>query len=209
MLGLYITVPIACFRKGLARDFWESEPLPPPSTCFGFLLALVGEERRARHCGVRVAPALLAEPHRSVVLRTAWRVKSKKAGLGNGPNRSPVEQELLTGVRLAIWLDSSDETANPTLEARVAQALDSPASVSRYGGLSLGESTNLVDEVKALLPDPAQTQSLFRLEEHGRLPLPVWVDHVGSTGTRYAVGDLQRCPMVPPERLTMPSIGPG
>ena len=52
MLGLYITVPIACFRKGLARDFWESEPLPPPSTCYGFLLALVGEERRARHCGV-------------------------------------------------------------------------------------------------------------------------------------------------------------
>jgi CRISPR-associated protein Cas5t len=30
-------VPIACFRKGLAREYLETEPLPSPATCYGFL----------------------------------------------------------------------------------------------------------------------------------------------------------------------------
>ena len=42
MLGVYVTVPVACFRKGLAREYLETEPLPPPATCYGFLLSLVG-----------------------------------------------------------------------------------------------------------------------------------------------------------------------
>ncbi len=33
--------------------------LPPPATCYGFLLSLVGEVRRERHIGCRVAPAML------------------------------------------------------------------------------------------------------------------------------------------------------
>jgi CRISPR-associated protein Cas5t len=57
MLGVYVTVPIACFRKGLAREFLESEWIPPPATCYGFLLSLVGESRRSRHIGCRVTPA--------------------------------------------------------------------------------------------------------------------------------------------------------
>ena len=42
MLGIYVSVPVACFRKGLAREFLETEALPPPATCYGFLLSLVG-----------------------------------------------------------------------------------------------------------------------------------------------------------------------
>jgi CRISPR-associated Cas5-like protein len=42
MLGLRVTVPIACFRKGMAREYLETEMLPPPATCYGFLLSLVG-----------------------------------------------------------------------------------------------------------------------------------------------------------------------
>ena len=45
MLGLKVTVPVACFRKGFAREFWETEELPPPATCYGFLLSLVGKRR--------------------------------------------------------------------------------------------------------------------------------------------------------------------
>ena len=30
MLGVYVTVPVACFRKGLAREYLETEPIPPP-----------------------------------------------------------------------------------------------------------------------------------------------------------------------------------
>ena len=206
MLGLYVSVPIAGFRKGLARDFWESEPLPPPATCYGFLLALVGEVDRMRHCGVRIAPALLSEPNRSVVLRTAWRVKVRAAGLGNGANRTPVEQELLTGIKLAVWIDSSGERGAPTLEERVVGALRYPAAVNRFGGLALGESTHLVDEVKVLDPDPSRTQKLFCLDVRGRLSLPVWVDHVGSSGTRSVAGNVVDHPLCPPKSGVMPVI---
>ena len=37
MLELEVAVPVACFRRGFAREFWESEDLPPPATCYGFL----------------------------------------------------------------------------------------------------------------------------------------------------------------------------
>src|SRR5208337_710903 len=118
MLGLRVTVPIACFRKGLAREYLETEPLPPPSTCYGFLLSLVGETRRPRHAGCRVAPVLLNRPEQSVVLRTVWRVK--KTPLGSSGNTRPDYQQLLSPVELVIWLDSGNEIG-PTnrLETRV------------------------------------------------------------------------------------------
>src|SRR5688500_16225842 len=142
MLGVYVTVPVACFRKGLAREYLETEPLPPPATRYGFLLSLVGETNRLRHIGCRVSPVRLNQPQTSVVLRTVWRVK--KAPLGSPGNTRPDYQQLLTDVRLLMWLDSSGETSGElTLEARVRAALADPAGVSRFGGLCLGESTHL------------------------------------------------------------------
>lgn len=188
MLGLYVTVPVAYFRKGLAREYLETEPLP--ATCYGFLLALVGETDRRRHVGCRVAPILLNKPPTSVVLRTVWRVK--KTPLGSSGNTRPDYQQLLTDVQLVIWLDSSGE-AGEGLEGRVTAALVNPASVKRFGGLSLGESTHLVDDVcptdrvRGRLPASGRA---FLTAPKGRLTLPVWVDHVGSAGTRYATGDL-------------------
>jgi CRISPR-associated protein Cas5t len=196
MLGLYVTVPIACFRKGLAREYLETETLPPPATCYGFLLSLVGETDRQRHAGCRVAPVLINKPAQSVVLRTVWRVK--KTPLGSPGNTRPDFQQLLAPVELVIWLDSSDEA--DSLEIRVRQALDHPETVRRFGGLSLGESTHLVDEVTPLnryLESPRFRSrkseprgQAFLLADRGRLTLPVWVDHVGSAGTRYVTGDL-------------------
>ena len=80
MLGVYVTVPVVCFRKGLAREYLETEPLPPPATCYGFLLSLVRETNRRRHVGCYVAPVLLNRPQTSVVLRTVWRVKKTPLG---------------------------------------------------------------------------------------------------------------------------------
>src|SRR6516165_6029770 len=117
MLGIYVTVPVACFRKGLAREYLETEPLPPPSTCYGFLLSLVGESTRRRHVGVRVTPVLLGKPSTSVVLRTVWRVK--KTPLGSPGNTRPDYQQLLSPVELILWLDAADEQGQgPTLEVR-------------------------------------------------------------------------------------------
>lgn len=217
MLGLLVTIPVACFRKGFAREYWETEDLPPPATCYGFLLSLVGEVDRRRHVGARVAPGLLdraggaggpRRPERSTVLRTLWRVK--KDELGAEGNARPDFQELLTGVRLAIWLDSSGESGSaPRLEERVGVALDDPGRVERFGGLSLGESAHLVDEVRRLRPGDGTAWTYLTAEE-GRLSLPVWVDHVGSAGTRYACGDLVELvdASAAPPLVRMPVVAP-
>lgn len=208
MLGLYVTVPVACFRKGLAREYLETEPLPPPATCYGFLLALVGETDRRKHMGCRVSPVLLNHPPTSVVLRTVWRVK--KMPLGSSGNTRPDYQQLLTNVELTIWLDSSEET-NDALESRVRQVFDNPSSLTRFGGLSLGESTHLVDEVSLIEKMTSRmnerTGRAFLIAKRGRLTLPVWVDHVGSSSTHYATGDLVEQPASqPPEIALMPQI---
>src|SRR3954451_2396908 len=145
MFGVYVTVPIACFRKGLAREYLETEVLPPPATCYGALLSLVGEKHHLSHVGVRLCPVLLNQPALSVVLRTVWRVKSRP--LGSPGNTRPDYQQLLGPVQLLLWLDSSGESAPRLLEDRVRQALERPGEITRCGGLSIGESTHLVDEV--------------------------------------------------------------
>lgn len=209
MLGVYVTVPVACFRKGLAREYLETEPLPPPATCYGFLLSLVGETNRRRHLGVRIVPVLVSRPETSVVLRTVWRVK--KTPLGSPGNTRPDYQQLLSGVELAIWIDSHEEAGDERLEDRVRTCLANPASISRFGGLALGESTHLVDEV-SLLENAAprlvsRAGRAFLLAERGRLTLPVWVDHVGSAGTRYVTGDLEAvAPLAIPDQDRMPRI---
>ncbi len=218
MIGVYVTVPVACFRKGLAREYLETEPLPPPSTCYGFLLSLVGETDRYRHIGCRIAPVLIGRPERSTILRTVWRTKSLTQGkgadkrpqyMGDGNNRTPAQQELLTGVQLVLWVDSSDERESaPYLEQRVENALTRPELLERFGGLSLGESTHLVDEVKLFSGSVEETGAIFVCAERGRLTLPVWMDHVGSEGTRYVTGDMNTVSLTSPDRTQLPQIEP-
>lgn len=213
MIALIVTVPVACFRKGFAREYWETEDLPAPSTCYGFLLSLVGEFNRRRHIGVRIAPGLLPKTaswtdpsrtiknhprydyDRSAVLRTMWRVKQrekdKSFALGSGGNVRPDIQELLTGIRVLIRVDSTHEEGDlPNLETRVVEALDHPERVDRRCALCLGESTHMIDEIKRVDLNESIPSYTFQLEEKGRVTLPVWVDHVGSRNTRFAVGNL-------------------
>ena len=208
MLGVYVTVPVACFRKGMAREYLETEALPPPSTCYGFLLSLVGESDRLAHLGSRVASVLLNNPPVSVVLRTVWRVK--RMPLGASGNTRPDYQQLLTDVRLVIWLDSSGESGD-RLEDRVRTALTNPARITRFGGLSLGESSHMIDEVCLIdhIRDRLPTRGrAFLVDSKGRLTLPVWVDHIGSAGTRYATGNLEDSLLVPPRITQMARISP-
>jgi CRISPR-associated protein Cas5t len=212
MLGLYVTVPIACFRKGMAREYLETELIPPPSTCYGFLLSFVGETDRTKHGGVRVTCGVIGQPFRSVVLRTVWRVKSKP--LGSSGNTRPDYQQLLTNLRIVIWIDSQQEdNESLTLESRVSNMLDPKqrSEVDRFGGLSLGESTHLVDEILPISVlqnrQTSEDARLFVLNEKGRMTLPVWVDHVGSSGTRYTTGDLvTRLAWIPPSVQEIPTI---
>ena len=175
MLGVFVSVPVACFRRGLAREYLETEALPPPSTCYGFLLSLVGETDRLRHTGCRIAPVLIGKPEKSTILRTVWRTKRKKFHMGDGKNRTLAQQELLANVRIILWLDSIDERGeSPSLEQRVEIALTHPETIHRFGGLSLGESTHLVDEVKLFPECEEATGSIFFCADRGNLTLPVW-----------------------------------
>lgn len=179
-VGLYVSVPVACFRVPRAREYFETFPCPPPSTIYGMLLSMVGEVNRRAHEGAELAIALLSEPSYSVVLRTLWRVKDRKEGPGLGNNRRPDFQELLTDTRLAVWIrKGASEHNEPSLASRVQEAVQRPSSLSRFGGLSLGESTHLVDEI-AMLNDRLVKGRLLMTQDEGDLSLPIWPDHVGS-----------------------------
>lgn len=145
---------------------------------------MVGEVNRYAYEGSEIAIALLSQPAYSVVLRTLWRVAIKGDGPGLGKNRRPDFQELLTDTRLAVWIKKgSNQKAAHWLASRVEQAMKHPSTVSRFGGLSLGESTHLVDDVKPL-SDEAIRGRLLMAEDDGDLSLPIWPDHVGSA-TRW------------------------
>jgi len=131
-VSLLITIPVCGFRKGYAREYLESEELPPPSTVYGFLLSLVGEEDRYKYIGTHIALAFLKKPEKSILLRTAWRIKNKTLPLGVGNNRSPDYQEILTGLTLAVWVKKGG------LGGRIKAVQANPERVKRYGGAELG-----------------------------------------------------------------------
>ena len=185
MIALFLSVPVACFRAPHAREYLETLPCPPPSTVYGALLALIGETARTRHAGAEIALANLVTPARSVILRTVWRVKDAALGPGLAENKRPDFQELLSGVRLAVWIRSGGDEPAPTLEEKIASSISAPALIERFGALALGESTHLVDELRLLLPTDGQRGQFLVRDTAGALTLPLWPDHVGSAATRW------------------------
>ena len=201
-IGLYVSVPVASFRVPRAREYFETFPVPPPATVYGMLLSMIGEVNRRFHEGTEIAIALLSEPEYSVVLRTLWRVKNKNSGLGLGENRRPDFQELLTDIRLAVWI-RDEETTETSLTKRIRNSFENPSTVNRFGGLCLGESTHLVDEVK-LIDNKQMGFGQFLLnDEDGDLSLPIWADHVGSNTTwrQYSLKEIELEQSIPlPEK---------
>lgn len=187
-IQLFVEVPIACFRQSRAREYAETYPVPPPATVYGMLLSCVGEVNRFRHIGVKLAIAMLSNPEKSTVIRTFRRFKKKE--IADPTNARPDYQELLTDIRFVVWVNSQAEVEQ-NLVNRLEQAFLSSETVSRFGGLCLGESRDLVNEIKLLTSDQElrsaqQTDYQWLLRDsQGLLTLPYWVDHVGSQGTRW------------------------
>jgi CRISPR-associated protein Cas5t len=199
-IALQVEVPIACFRQSRARQGVETYPVPPPSTVYGMLLSLVGEEDRYRHCGVKLAIALLSQPEKSIVIRTFRRVKIRD--IHDPRNARPDDQELLTNIEFVVWVRAGTDKATPTLPRRLQQAFIDRASINRFGGLCLGESRDLVNAV-TVLSDNYCGESLQWLvrDEDGWLTLPYWVDHVGSQGTCWQSYVLQESQAWQPSEL--------
>jgi CRISPR-associated protein Cas5t len=189
-MSLLVEVPIACFRQSRAREYAETYPVPPPSTIYGMLLSLVGEMDRYKHCGVKLALAMLSSPAKSTVIRTFRRFKKRE--IADPTNARPDYQELLTDIRFVVYVDSQLETAQPTLANRLQAAFENPKAIARFGGLCLGESRDLVNSIQPVKPeDLAGDWQWVELDEDGLLTLPYWVDHVGSKGTRWQRYSLQ------------------
>lgn len=200
-VSLRLTVPVCGFRKGFAREYFETEEAPPPSTLYGFLLSLVGEEDRRRYLGTRLAYALLSQPELSLVLRSVWRIKEKSPP-GLGSNRRPDYQEILTGLELGIWVGPGE------LAKRLKEAAVNPRAIVRYGGLSLGESRDLINDLNWFPKWPKREALWLTTDPQGDLPLPLWVDHVGSKSTiweqfRLAPGELSEPPASDPRWITI------
>lgn len=172
-----VSVPVCSFRKGYAREYLETEDIPPPSTVYGFLLSLTGEEDRYKHIGTEFSYALLNKPELSVVLRTAWRVKNKNVPPGIGNNKRPDFREILTGLKLAVWIKNGE------LAEKIACAGSDPLKISRFGSLSLGESHDLIDEIHWSPTLDGLNGHWLVHDPEGEYPLPIWVDHVGSKNT--------------------------
>jgi CRISPR-associated protein Cas5t len=190
-LRLLVEVPVCAFRPYTSREYQDTFPVPTPSAVYGMLLSLVGvpREEKERHRGVSMALAVERNPQRAKVFRKLRRDRQSQGG--NHPeSRRPDYQDLLIDLRLWIWLKPGDDAARPPLPARVKEALDAPETVTRFGGLSLGESSYLIDSITDRAIPPPQLVFLRR-SPSGFYSLPVWVDHQNSRNTllaRFAIG---------------------
>ena len=193
MLALKVDVPIASFPTSRSREYRDTYPVPPPSTVYGMLLSLVGETDRYKHCGVKIAIALLAEPAKSVTFRKTRRFKFKK--LNHPENTRPDFQEILTGIEFIVYVTTGEDRGDPNLCDRITRAFAHPSSVNRFGALCLGESRDIVNKVELLSDvDPNKSWQWLLIDEYGYLSLPYWVDHVGSRQTRwlrYSLEDIE------------------
>ena len=183
-IALYVDVPCATFRESHGREYGKTYTVPPPSTVYGMLLSLVGETDSYKHCGVKLALAMLSQPQKSRVIRQLRRFKVK--GYSDPRNTVPEHQEILTDIKFIVWIASKAEQVQPTLVERVYQAKTNPSSVKRFGCLYLGESNDLVNSVKlASKHHLSKCRWWLVRDDEGLITLPYWVDHIGSKGTRW------------------------
>ena len=187
---IYVHVPCATFRTSFSREYGKTYPVPPLSTVYGMLLSFVGETNSLKHCGVRLAIAMLSKPEKSKILRKIRRFKA--IPLENKINTTVEHQEILTDIRFLVWIDSSFEEAKSTLFEKIQQAMAYPNRVKRFGCLYLGESNDLVNSIRlAKEYHLSQPKQWLVKDNKGKITLPYWVDHVGSRGTRWQRYDLK------------------
>ncbi len=204
-MQLYVECPCTSFPRSFARDFKETYPYPPPSTVYGMLLSLVGEVDMVAHVGVKLAIGMIGQNppisrivrkqrhHKFAIGRTEGNKRVSKYGEGIYPASQfakPNHQELLTDLRFVVRIDAGDETRVLTLADRVRAALSTPEQISRFGGLSLGESWAMLNGIRMYREGDGLVRWLT-LDKRGLIGLPVWIDRQTTQGTfaRFAFTD--------------------
>jgi CRISPR-associated protein Cas5t len=186
MHTLYLECPITSFPRSYARDYKETYLYPPFSTVYGCLLSLVGEENKLAHLGVKLATGIVGDiPPVSRLLRKQTNHGRKFDNQGNcslSQFSKPNLQEILTDVKVVVKIDSTNESASIKLEERVAIALSTPEKITRYGGLSLGESWALVNGIRPYRLTDGKVRWLVK-DNRGFINLPTWIDYSLSQST--------------------------
>jgi CRISPR-associated protein Cas5t len=185
-MQLYLDCPCTSFPRSFARDYKETYRYPPPSTVYGLLLSLVGEADMSTHLGVKLAIGIIGnDPPISRIVRKQRHHKFSKTHMGTYPSSKfskPNHQELLTDLQVVIQIDSSQETATVRLEDRVAIALSTPNKITRFGGLSLGESWAIVNGIRAYREGDGVVHWLTQ-NKRGLIGLPIWINRETTQGT--------------------------
>lgn len=182
-LRLFVEAPFCAFRPHTSRDYQDTYPFPPPATVFGMLLSLVGAEwsEKYGYAGVRIALALEGVPGLARVFRKLRRVAQNNADADPLADRRPDYQELLVDVRLWLWLAQEEEGHQKRSLFNLLHMALSPSQrhlITRFGGLALGESTNLVNQVILNPTEPPTNELDFLVKDSkGYYSLPIWVDH--------------------------------
>lgn len=191
---LYLETPCTSFPRSFARDFKETYRYPPPSTVYGMLLSLVGEVDMLAHVGVKLAIGMIGnDPPISRIVRKQRHHKFSVKHLGTYPTSQfskPNHHELLTDVRFAVQIDSQDEVATVKLVDRVTIALTTPQQISRFGGLSLGESWAMLNGVRTYRDEDGAIRWLQQ-DRRGLIGLPIWINRETTQGTfaRFTLTD--------------------
>jgi len=138
------------------------------------------------HCGVKIAIGIIGEdPHISRIVRKQRHHKFSKTHMGTYPTSKfskPNHHELLTDLQVAIKIDSGEEAATVKLVDRVAISLSTPSQISRFGGLSLGESWAMVNGIRSYRKTDGAIRWLIK-DNRGLISLPVWIDRKTTQGT--------------------------
>jgi CRISPR-associated protein Cas5t len=193
MMQLYLECPCTSFPRSFARDFKETYLYPPLSTIYGFLLSLVGETEMTTHLGVKLALGILGnDPPISRIVRKQRHHKFSVKHLGTYPTSQfskPNHQELLTDLKIVVRVDSSEEEAAIKLIDRVAIALSTPEQITRFGGLSLGESWAMVNGIRTFREEDGSVRWLVK-DPRGLISLPIWIDRETQRGSfqRFSQG---------------------
>lgn len=176
---LRVEVPICAFRPHESREYQDTHPFPPPSAVYGMLLSLCGirREDKALHQGVRMVLAVESLPERAKVFRKFRRGKELS-------DLRPDYQDLLIGLELWVWLKTGADHGRPPLVKRVVAALDQPQQLNRFGGMSLGESSYLVDSITQREPTDEHVMHFLTPDAAGFYDFPIWVDHERSHNHR-------------------------
>jgi CRISPR-associated protein Cas5t len=185
-MQLYVDCPCTSFPRSFARDFKETYRYPPPSTIYGLLLSLVGEVDMQAYVGVKIAIGIIGnDPPISRIVRKQRHHKFGVKHLGTYPSSQfskPNHHELLTDVQVVIDVNSGEETATVKLEERLAIALSTPSQITRFGGLSLGESWAMVNGIRAYRETDGAIRWLIK-DNRGLIGLPVWINRETTQGT--------------------------